>query len=350
MEKQHTKRPTINISPGTVIHGKWHQNEYKIIRSLGFGAQGTVYLAQSAKGRVALKFGLNNATVTSEVNVLNKLTKVQGESLGPSLYDVDDWETNIGLLSFYAMEYLKGAPLMEAIQVRGREWVNIFILQLLKELHRLHSEGWVFGDLKPENLMVTDSPLRVRWLDVGGTTQFGRAIKEYTEFYDRGYWGLGSRKAEPSYDLFAVAMIMIEAAEGHRFERGKEAKESLFQVLNRNAKLSKLRGIIRKALEGQYSEANQMRQDLLNEINETKTSYIRINKDKRKKAPAHPQGSSLNNRRRGQTVHPVNQQPTQKKTQARGQQRTKKKEWKGTLILATTLIVAYVMYITLFVM
>ena len=38
----------------------------------------------------------------------------------------------------------------------------------------------------------------------------GSSIKEFTEFYDRGYWGLGSRKAEPSYDLFAVAMIMIQ--------------------------------------------------------------------------------------------------------------------------------------------
>ena len=47
----------------------------------------------------------------------------------------------------------------------------------------------------------------------------GRAIKEFTEFYDRGYWGLGSRKADPAYDLFAVAMIMINAVYPKRFNK-----------------------------------------------------------------------------------------------------------------------------------
>lgn len=345
MGTQSTKKQTINISPGTLVYGKWHHHQYKIIRSLGFGAQGSVYLAQSQTGRVALKFGLNNASVTSEVNVLNKFSKVQGDPLGPSLYDVDDWETNKGIISFYAMEFIEGMPLMEAIKVRGKEWIPIFILQLLKELDRLHGEGWAFGDLKPENLMVTHAPLRVRWLDVGGTTQFGRSIKEYTEFYDRGYWGMGSRKAEPTYDLFAVAMIMIEAAEGHRFERGKAAKESLNRLLNYNPKLLKMKPILEQALEGRYASATQMRLDLLNQVNETKPSHIRINKDKRTKKNQ-TQGNP--NQAKGKAAWASKSTPSTPAPNR--QQRSKKKEWKGTLILATTLIVAYVMYITLFVM
>ncbi|HSU78868.1 MAG TPA: protein kinase family protein [Candidatus Angelobacter sp.] len=342
MATQHMKNPTINIPPGTLIQGKWHYNQYKIIRSLGFGAQGTVYLAQSEKGRVALKFGLNNTSVTSEVNVLNKLTKVQGEPLGPSLYDVDDWETNKGVLSFYAMEYLQGASLLESVKVRGFEWVFIFALQLLNELHRLHKEGWAFGDLKPENLMVTGQPLRVRWLDVGGTTQLGRSIKEYTEFYDRGYWGLGSRKAEPSYDLFAVAMIIIEAAEGGRFERGKDPKERVFRVLERNSRLGQTRNVLRNALEGRYQSAQEMRKELLFQINETKQTNIRIKRDRQIKQPKRAVAGSTKKQIR---THNVSQSGT-----AVSKSRSRKKEWRGTLILATTLLVAYIMYVTLFVM
>lgn len=342
MATQHTKNSTINITPGTLVCGKWHYNQYKIIRSLGFGSQGTVYLAQSDKGRVALKFGLNNTSVTSEVNVLNKLTKVQGEPLGPSLYDVDDWETNKGVFSFYAMEYLQGATLLESVKIRGFEWVFIFALQLLNELHRLHQEGWVFGDLKPENLMVTGQPLRVRWLDVGGTTLLGRSIKEYTEFYDRGYWGLGTRKAEPSYDLFAVAMVILEAAEGGRFERGKDPKERLFRVLDRNARLNQTRHAIRRALEGRYQSALEMRKDLLFQINETKQTNIRIKRDRQIKKPT-PAGV-------GATQKPTHQQPAPQTSKGTSKSRSRKKEWKGTLILATTLLVAYIMYVTLFVM
>ena len=77
----------------------------------------------------------------------------------------------------------------------------------------------MFGDLKPENLIVTGPPPSIRCIDVGGTTLQGRAIKEFTEFYDSGYWGLGTRKAEPGYDLFAVAMIMINTAYPKRFNK-----------------------------------------------------------------------------------------------------------------------------------
>ena len=34
-------------------------------------------------------------SITSEVNVLKSFAKVQGSTLGPSLLDVDDWETTM---------------------------------------------------------------------------------------------------------------------------------------------------------------------------------------------------------------------------------------------------------------
>ncbi|MGL4520930.1 MAG: hypothetical protein ACRCWQ_00005, partial [Bacilli bacterium] len=45
-------------------------------------------------------------------------------------------------------------------------------------------------------------------------TQFGRVIKEYTERYDRGYWKVGLRSAEASYDLFSIGMIIVHLVEG----------------------------------------------------------------------------------------------------------------------------------------
>src|SRR5690625_7837976 len=83
------------------------------------------------------------------------------------------------------------------------------MLQLLNNLEDLHQSGWVFGDLKTDNLLIMSSPPQVSWVDVGGTTQMGRAIKEYTEFYDRGYWSMGTRRAVPSYDLFYFVMVFL---------------------------------------------------------------------------------------------------------------------------------------------
>src|SRR5699024_12669469 len=127
------------------------------------------------------------------------------------------------------MEYLQGESMASFIQKNGQAWIGVLMLQLLKDLEQLHQSGWVFGDLKAENLLVTDSPPRIRWVDVGGTTQIGRAIREYTEFYERGYWGLGSRRAEPGYDLVALVMVGLTICYRSRFETTERGEQNVFQ-------------------------------------------------------------------------------------------------------------------------
>ncbi len=268
-----SKNLECSLPLGARIVGKWHKKPYKIIKKLGEGATGIVYLAESANGLVALKIGVNNMAITSEVNVLKHFSKVQGQVLGPSLLDVDDIQKESGSFPFYVMEYLKGSDLVSFMHKRGDEWIGILMIQLLGDLDRLHLAGWVFGDLKPDNLIVVGPPSRIRWLDVGGTTLLGRSIKEYTEFYDRGYWGMGTRKAEPSYDLFAVAMIMINFAYPSRFEKKAEnSYQQLKEAINAKPSLHAYRNVIQKALQGKYSEAQQMRKELVEAIN-NRTAY-----------------------------------------------------------------------------
>ncbi|WP_342670298.1 protein kinase domain-containing protein [Bacillus solimangrovi] len=259
-----SKSQDINIQPGTVIQGKWHHNCYQIIRQLGKGATGVVYLAQSDRQLVAVKISEDSMAITSEVNVLKSLSKVQGPALGPSLLDVDDWvRDNKQSISFYAMEYLKGERTVNFVQKKGESWIFVFLSQLLTDLSELHKAGWVFGDLKPDNLLITGPPPKIRWLDVGGTTILGRAIKEYTEFYDRGYWGLGTRKAEPSYDLFAVAIICIELAKGRQFKKDGRGIKQLDEYINSHRVLAKIRPVLLRALQGKYKHAHEMKEDLM---------------------------------------------------------------------------------------
>lgn len=262
-----TLKSPCNVSSGTVIEGKWHRQQYKIIRRLGVGATGIVYLARHNNKYVALKMSEHGMSVTSEVNVLKSLKKVQGSFLGPSLLDVDDWMRKERNIPFYVMEYIHGPDLLTFVKEKGHDWTIVLILQLLTDLQHLHQIGWIFGDLKPENLIVTGPPPRIRCIDVGGTTMQGRAIKEYTEFFDRGYWRLGTRKAEPAYDLFAVAMIMINLAYPNRFHKKEGGLEQLTTVIQQHHQLQRYGQVIRKALQGQYCAANEMRNELLNYVN-----------------------------------------------------------------------------------
>ena len=256
--KNHSKVP-----PGTVISGKWLKNQYKIIKMLGAGANGFVYLANHQGQLVAIKISDDYGSIASEMNVLKSFSKVQGSSLGPYLFHGDDWEWKDECLPFYVMEYIQGDDLLTFISKKGDDWVGILLLQLLTNLDHLHNQGWIFGDLKPENLIVMSPTYSIRCIDVGGTTIIGRSVKEFTEFFDRGYWGFGSRKAEPSYDLFAVAMIGVNIYYPNRFQKQSDARKQLLQIVESEKGLSVYKAVIRKALLGEYKSAKEMRGELL---------------------------------------------------------------------------------------
>lgn len=258
MQKSPYKHP-----PGTVIKGKWGGSRYEIVRELGSGANGTVYLVQQPSGFSALKICGNNMTVTAEVNVLKSFSKVRGSILGPCLLDVDDWETGGKITSFYVMEYIHGPDMLTFVRKNGESWIGVLLVQLLDNLQKLHEEGWIFGDLKPENLIISGPPPRIRCIDVGGTTMTGRAIKEFTEFFDRGYWGIGSRKAEPAYDLFAAAMVVVNLAYPARFPKKEGGIGQLKTAIANSAVLVPYEGPLIKAISGGYTSASEMKREML---------------------------------------------------------------------------------------
>jgi serine/threonine protein kinase len=335
----HSLKNQCKLNVGQVITGKWHHNQYTITKELGFGANGIVYLAQSENQYVALKLSDNGMSITSEVNVLKSFAKVQGSTLGPSLLDVDDWVRGTGTISFYVMEYIHGLSLLEFVEQKGKSWMPILVLQLLSDLEKLHSSGWVFGDLKPENLIVTGPPPKIRCIDVGGTTIQGRAIKEFTEFYDRGYWGLGSRKADPKYDLFAVAMIMINTSYPKRFNKTTGGINQLTQVINEKMELSKYKNFILSALLGHYTTAKEMRMQLLDIVGENQSNSSRVTRAQfRTQTQTRAKTSSVSRNRSntytGNTPNHQNQTPQQRQLQ--------KKKRKSNGIIETVFIVFFV--------
>lgn len=266
------KKDKVLLKRGTVIEGKWHRNRYKIIRMLGSGTVGTVYLCSHKGQFVALKISEQSMSMTAEVQVLKTLgnLKVQDSRLGPYLMDVDDWLLANGkTLSFYVMEYIKGESLQTFIHKNGTSWITVLLFQLLEQLELIHRSGYVFGDLKSENIIVTNHPPTIRLIDVGGTTKIGRSVKEYTNFYDRAYWRLGTRLAEPSYDLFAVAMVILAVFYPKKFTRVKHNNVYIKRKLLQIKSLEPYAPVLLKAIEGKYTSAKQMRDDLFKRMMRT---------------------------------------------------------------------------------
>ncbi len=198
----------------TVICGKWNHQTYRILKLLGQGANGIVYLVERAGLRCAMKIGLDTLALQSEMNGLRAL-RLDAEC--PFFIESDDFELAGHTYTFYIMRYIEGESLRTYLQTFGTDWLPVLGLRILRRLQLIHQKGYIFGDLKSENMLVSDFG-RLELIDYGGLTKKGQAIRQFTEKYDRGHWRLGSRVAEESYDIFAFAILCLESLAPNSFE------------------------------------------------------------------------------------------------------------------------------------
>jgi serine/threonine-protein kinase len=265
------------------------------------------------------------------------------------------------------MEYVNGVSLPNFIERNGMEWSSIFIIQVLSLLDKLHHKGFIFGDLKTDNLLVTKEPNKIQWIDFGGVTQIGRAVKEFTEFFDRGYWGLGSRKAEISYDLFAVTMIFIHLHCKKQFLKNGLGINQIEQVITQTQTLKPYKEFLMKGLKGEYTNASAMKQALLmyeQKINATKkknskkdqvTTAQTMNQTRQSKKQNQTANQSTQSKKHSQPTNQPrnstsqNQKPNQS-TQTRAgnniqvKQKKKRIHWFETSTILLLMGLAYALY------
>ena len=161
---------TINLIPGTVIGGA-----YRIVRLIGKGGMGEVYLAEhlSLRKTCAIKVippGQVTDTVwqrfQNEARTIAALDHV-------TLVKVTDLGIHEECLPYYAMEYIRGQTLAEMLQEHGRmplDCVLDVFMQLCDGIDYAHRKGIVHRDLKPGNIMLVKSQtgkISVKILDFG---------------------------------------------------------------------------------------------------------------------------------------------------------------------------------------
>ncbi|MBL8173379.1 MAG: serine/threonine protein kinase [Bryobacterales bacterium] len=242
---------------------------YKIIREIGRGAMGVVYLAEDpAIGRtVAIKtIRLTDASSDDERKFLRDRLFREARSAGilshpgiVTIYDIYE-ENNI---CYVFMEYVDG-PTLEQMMQAGDPLDGKLVLHVLDEtaaaLDYAHSKGIVHRDIKPANIMIAS----------GGAvkiTDFGVA-----KFTSQQATNTGVLLGTPSYmspeqisdakisgrsDQFSLAVIAYQLLAGDRPFAGATLPGLMFKIVNEDpAPLQRLNAtlgpavdiVIRKAL------------------------------------------------------------------------------------------------------
>ncbi len=154
---------------------------YKILRRLGMGGMGTVYLAHDSQfdHKVALKVphftGTNDQTVVQRFyREARAAIKLRHSNLCP-VYDVGE----INGQHFLSMAYIEGRPLTELInpnQPLPERQIARIVCKIALALQEAHDNGVVHRDLKPGNIMFDERRNEPIVMDFGLAAQLDRAF------------------------------------------------------------------------------------------------------------------------------------------------------------------------------
>ena len=156
-----------NVPPELVNHPK-----FRIVRELGRGGMGVIYLAEHRvmEKHVALKV-ISPAVLDNPQAALARFhaeAKAAGKLDHQNVaraYDADQ----AGNLHFLVMEFVEGTDLAKVLEKRGPLPVANachYVRQAAVGLQHAHEKGMVHRDIKPQNLMLTPQGL-VKVLDFG---------------------------------------------------------------------------------------------------------------------------------------------------------------------------------------
>jgi serine/threonine protein kinase/tetratricopeptide (TPR) repeat protein len=208
----------ILLQPGAIL-----ANRYEIVKVLGEGGMGAVYLARDLEldREVAVKVIrpelANNPEILQRFKQELILARQVTDRNVIRIFDLGE----AGRIKFITMEYVEGESLLQILKQHAKlevtEAVDI-VAQVASGLAAAHREGVIHRDLKPSNIM-RDQNGRVVVMDFGlarslgsdGMTRTGAMLGTIEYMSPEQAQG---KELKPSSDIFTVGLILYEMLSG----------------------------------------------------------------------------------------------------------------------------------------
>src|SRR5204863_7200105 len=154
---EESETETVNTEPSAFADDDF--GRYHILRPLGEGGMGTVYLAEQfepIRRRVALKvvkLGMDTAQVLARFSNERQALAMMDH---PNIAQIFDAGATTTGRPYFVMEYIDGAPITQYCdreRMSSRERVALF-LAVCRAVHHAHQKGVIHRDLKPSNVLV----------------------------------------------------------------------------------------------------------------------------------------------------------------------------------------------------
>ena len=260
---------------------------YKLLKKLGEGGMGAVYLSEEADGRrVALK--ILPKRHNSNVEFLKRFKREAEAAIAlrhPNIVAAYSVGEELGF-HFYVMEYAEGEPLDRLLRREGMlpvpQAINI-VLQAARALAHAHARGIIHRDIKPANLILTKSGA-VKLLDLGLSKNIEEAERSFktlsgavlgTPHYIAPEQAKGEKNVDGRADLYSLGATLYHLLAGRPPFDG----ESILSILNQHVTaqlpdprderddipdgvVHVLRRLMAKEPKDRYEDADALLQDL----------------------------------------------------------------------------------------
>lgn len=208
--------------PQRSLHSGDDYGKYKILKFLGCGGMGEVYLAHDStlKRKVALKLLPPNIAADA-----NRIRRFQIEARAASrivqrnvaqVYEVGETES----IHFIAMEYVDGATLRTHLKAGSLspEQALPIAKQIAAALAAAHEVGVIHRDLKPENIMLRrDGEVKVLDFSLAKLTRRASPSTGSVTGYDSNFL-TNSFKTEPGFLMGTATYMSPEQARGQEID------------------------------------------------------------------------------------------------------------------------------------
>lgn len=224
-------------------------NNYEIIKEIGRGGTGSVYLAHDKKleRQVAVKIlELDSNLDKSLVDEMEKRFEKEAKAIArlnhPNILDIYDFGQENGK-HFMVIELLKGESLLNQInRIKSLPLEKIIDigLQLCSAVSYAHSQGVIHRDIKPANIMLLEND-KVKLTDFGiaqvnndklGLTQAGSILGSI--LYIPPEQLVDSHKVDKRADVYSLGVTLFQLFTGRLPFEGNSVAEVVTKILNQD--------------------------------------------------------------------------------------------------------------------